>query len=81
LQNKTFKIVPLGSYTTTEVLFSLFVTVLEGFCWNTFQDIGYALLDNIQSTKIGPSEAWSSKEEEHDCSAAAQVFDIFQANE
>jgi hypothetical protein len=27
-----FKRVPLGSYTTTEALFPLFVAVLEGFC-------------------------------------------------
>ena len=32
-----FKIVPFGSYTATEALFSLFVAVLEGFCWYTFQ--------------------------------------------
>jgi hypothetical protein len=30
----------------------LFVVVLEGFRWNTFQFVGYALLDIIQSTKI-----------------------------
>jgi hypothetical protein len=32
-------------------LFPLFVAVLEGFCWNTFQFVGYAVLDIIQSTK------------------------------
>jgi hypothetical protein len=42
----------LGSYTATEALFPLFETVLEGFCWNTFQLVGYALLDVIQSTKM-----------------------------
>ena len=49
-----FKIVPLGSYTATEALFSLFVAVLEGLCWYsyTFHLVGYALLDIIQSTKI-----------------------------
>jgi len=47
-----FKIVPLGSCTATEALFPLFVVVLEGFCWNTFQLVGYALLDIIQSTKM-----------------------------
>ena len=49
-----FKIVPLGSYTATEALFPLFVAVLEGFCWYTFQLVSYALLDIIQSTKIMP---------------------------
>ena len=49
-----FKIVPLGSYTATEALFPLFVAVLEGFCWNTFQLVGYALLDFTQSTKMAP---------------------------
>jgi hypothetical protein len=48
------KIVPLGSYTATEALFPLFVAVLEGFSWNTFQLVGYALLDIIQSTKMAP---------------------------
>jgi len=28
--------------------------VLEGFCWNTFKLVGYALLDIIQSTKMAP---------------------------
>ena len=49
-----FKIVPLGSYRATEALFPLFVAVLEGFYWNTFQFVGYAFLDIIQSTKIAP---------------------------
>ena len=44
--------VPLGSYTATETLFPFFVAVLEGFCRNTFQLVGYALQDIIQSTKI-----------------------------
>jgi len=35
-----------------EALFPLFVAVLEAFCWNTFQLVGYALLDIIQSTKM-----------------------------
>ena len=52
----TFKIVPLDSYTATEALFPLFVAVLEGFCWYTFQHVGYALLDIIQSTKMAPSQ-------------------------
>jgi hypothetical protein len=30
------------------------IAVLEGFCWNTFQLVGYALLDIIQSTKMAP---------------------------
>jgi len=51
-----FKIVPLGSYTATEALFPLFVAVLEGFCWNTFQLIGYTVLDIVQSTKMAPFE-------------------------
>jgi hypothetical protein len=46
-----FKIVPLGSDTVTEALFSLFAAVLEGFCWYTFQLVVYAL---IQSTKMAP---------------------------
>jgi hypothetical protein len=56
LQNKVipFKMVPLGSYTATEALFPLFLEVLEGFCWNTCQFVGYALLDIIQSTKVAP---------------------------
>ena len=49
-----FEIVPLGSYTATEAFFSLFVALLEGFCWYTFQLVGYALLDIIQSTKMAP---------------------------
>jgi hypothetical protein len=44
----------LGSYTATEALFPLLVAVLEGFCWNTFQLVGYAVLDIIQSTKMEP---------------------------
>ena len=46
--------VPLGSYTATEALFPLFEAVLEGFCWYTFQLVGYALLDIIKSTKMAP---------------------------
>ena len=49
-----FRIVPLGSYTATEALFPFFVAVLEGFCWYTFQLVGYALLDIIQCTKMAP---------------------------
>jgi len=49
-----FKIVPLGSYKAMEALFPMFVAALEGFCWYTFQLIGYALLDIIQSTKMVP---------------------------
>jgi len=37
-----------------EALFPLFVAVLEGFFWNTFQLVGYALLDIIQIIKIAP---------------------------
>ena len=37
-----------------EALFPLFVAVLEGFCWNTVQLVGYAVLDIIQSTKMAP---------------------------
>jgi hypothetical protein len=48
------KIVPLDTYTATEALFPLFVAVLEGFYWNTFQLVGYALLDIIQSTTMAP---------------------------
>jgi len=44
----------LGSYTATEALFSFFVAVPEGVCWYTFQLVGYALLDIIQSTKMAP---------------------------
>ena len=47
-----FKVFLLGSYTATEAFFPLFVAVLEGLCWYTFQLVGYALLDIIQSTKI-----------------------------
>ena len=36
-----FKIVPFGSYTATEALFPWFVAMLEGFCWYTFQLLGY----------------------------------------
>jgi len=50
----SFKIVLLGSYTVMEALFSLFIAVLEGFCWYTFQLVGHALLDIIQSTKMAP---------------------------
>jgi hypothetical protein len=34
------------------VVFPLFVAVLEGFCWYTFQLVGYDLLDIVQSTKM-----------------------------
>ena len=51
-QDYPLKIVPLGSYTATEALFPLFVAVLEGFCWYTFQLVGYTLLDIIQSAKM-----------------------------
>ena len=53
-QGYPLQTVPLGNYTATEALFPLFVAVLEGFCWNTFQLVGYALLDVIQSTKMAP---------------------------
>ena len=33
---------------------ALFVAVLEGFCWNTFQLLGYALLYIIQNIKMVP---------------------------
>jgi hypothetical protein len=46
-----FKTVPLGSHTAMEALFPSFVAVLEGFCWNSFQLIGYAVLDIIQVPK------------------------------
>ena len=49
-----FEIVPLDSYIATEAFFPLFVAVLEGFCWNTFQFVGCALLDIIQSIKMAP---------------------------
>ena len=49
-----FKIVPLGCYTAMETLFPLFVVVLEGFWWYTFQLVSYDLLDIIQSTKMAP---------------------------
>jgi len=38
----------------TEALFPLFVAALEGFCWYTFQLLGYSLLDIVQSTKMAP---------------------------
>ena len=65
LQTKVnpFKIVPLSSYTATEALFPLFVAVLEGFCWCTFQLVGYALLDIIQSTKMAPFQVVFEPEE------------------
>ena len=53
-QGYPLKIVLLGSYTAMEALFPLFVAVLEGFCWYTFQLVSYALLDIIQSTKMAP---------------------------
>ena len=53
-QGYPLPISPLGSYTATEALFPLFVAVLEGFCWYTFQLVGYALLDIIQSSKMAP---------------------------
>jgi len=39
------------------VVFLLFVAVLEGFCWNSFQLVGYALLDIVRSTKMAPFQA------------------------
>jgi hypothetical protein len=56
-----FKIVTLGSYTAIEALFPLFIAGLEGFCWNTFQLIGYAVLDVIRSTKMAPFEVVSDR--------------------
>jgi len=44
----------MGSYTATEVLFPLYVAVLEGLCRYTYQLVGYAPLDIIQSTKMAP---------------------------
>jgi len=44
----------LGQLHSDEALFPLFVAVLEGFCWNTFQLISYTVLDIIQSTKMAP---------------------------
>ena len=46
--------ISLGQLHSDEALFPLFVAVLEGFCWYTFQQAGYALLDIIQSTKMAP---------------------------
>jgi len=51
------------SYTAAEALFPFFVAVLEGFCWNTFQFVRYALLDIIQSTKIADSQVVFEPEE------------------
>ena len=56
-----FRIVPLGSYTATEALFPFFVAVLEGFCWYTFQLVGYALLDIIQNKKWRPFKWFVSR--------------------
>jgi len=56
-----FKIVPLGSYTATEALFPLFVAVLEGFCWYTFQLVGYALLYIIKNTKMAQFQVFLSR--------------------
>ena len=49
-----FKIVPLVRYTATEALFPFFVAVLEGFCWYTFQLVGYALLEITHTNKMAP---------------------------
>jgi len=49
-----FNIFPLGIYTATEALFPFFVAVLEGFCLYTYQLVGYALLDIIQSKEMAP---------------------------
>jgi len=46
-----------------EALFPLLVAVLEGFCWYTFQLVGYALLGIIQSTKMAPIHVVSESEE------------------
>ena len=37
-----------------EVLFPLYVAVLEGFCWYTFHLVRYTFLDIIHSTKMAP---------------------------
>jgi hypothetical protein len=37
-----------------ELYFQDVVEELKGFCWNTFQLVGYAVLDIIQSTKMAP---------------------------
>jgi len=55
--------ISLGSYTATEALFPLFVAVLEGFCWNTFQLVGYALLDIIHIIKMVPFQVVFEPEE------------------
>jgi hypothetical protein len=66
--------VPLGSHTATEALFPLFVAVLEGFCWNTFQLVGYAVLDIIQSTKMAPFQVVCVPGEEK------EVIETYPAN-
>ena len=44
----------LGQLHSNGALFPSFVAVLEGFCWYTFQLVGYAPLDIIHSTKMAP---------------------------
>ena len=42
----------LGQLHSDGGVVSIFVAVLEGFCWYTFQLVCYVLLDIIQSTKM-----------------------------
>lgn len=49
-----------------EALFPLFVALLEGFCWNAFRLVVYALLDIIQSTKMAPFQVVSEPGEQNE---------------
>lgn len=57
-----FKMVPFRSFTTTEVLFPVFVAILEDLFRNTIQLVAYTFLDIIKSVTLmsfqgfGPGE-------------------------
>ena len=45
---------PLGQLHSDGGVVSIVRSSAEGFCWNTFQLVGYTFLDIIQSTKMAP---------------------------
>jgi len=62
-QGYLFQNSSLGQLHSDGGVVPLFVAVLEGFCWYTFQLVGYALLDIIQSTKMAPFQVVSESGE------------------
>ena len=52
IESVPFKIVPLGGYTSPETLLPLFVAALEVANRNSFQLVGYSLLDVFHRPKM-----------------------------